>query len=374
MKFIYLFLPVKLPDMKLYDSCQSIFSSFVNTDAVSAGSPGHHATNSMTPIGISPAGIINSLGIIVLLFLCLLAYHIGKKISKHVRAACNPNYLEVLRNKMKKIIPFHTKEIANGHFQKVATLPDILPTNSTTNTPQIPEINSSLVKEPFYSCEEQAQDRKEFPCILLVMPDRNLENRLKEVLATHFHTTIQEDSKILIQEMKYNAHTIILPNDTYSWNAKKDAAGAEPPIVKINKQAVPPSTSSTIPTPQKEKDGDFINKINGLLEKNLNAENYTVTRLSKEAGTSRTSLYTKIKGITGTSPKEYMLSFKMEKAEKLLADLKYNVADVAFLVGYADAKYFGKKFKEHYHMCPTQYRKKIRNEVQTCRTQTGTET
>ena len=33
--------------------------------------------------------------------------------------------------------------------------------------------------------------------------------------------------------------------------------------------------------------------------------------------------------------------------------------EIAGMLGYCDAKYFGKKFKDFYHVCPTDYIKSI---------------
>ena len=45
----------------------------------------------------------------------------------------------------------------------------------------------------------------------------------------------------------------------------------------------------------------------------------------------------------------------MERAEELLTSGHYCVTEVADMLGYCDAKYFGKKFKSFYHVCPTEF-------------------
>lgn len=49
----------------------------------------------------------------------------------------------------------------------------------------------------------------------------------------------------------------------------------------------------------------------------------------------------------------------MDKALKLLASQQYRISDIASILGYCDAKYFGKKFKDFYHVCPSDYIKSI---------------
>ena len=103
----------------------------------------------------------------------------------------------------------------------------------------------------------------------------------------------------------------------------------------------------------------FMDKVNKILEKNLSTDKYTIDKLSLDIGMSRTAFYNKIKEITGNPPEEYINSFKMDKALKLLASQQYRISDIASILGYCDAKYFGKKFKDFYHVCPSDYIKSI---------------
>lgn len=107
-------------------------------------------------------------------------------------------------------------------------------------------------------------------------------------------------------------------------------------------------------TIENEKDNLlFITKVRKLIEENLATQGYTIDDLCAGMGMSRTSFYYKMKELTGKYPMEYVLTFKMERAKNLLASGRYNVTEVAEMLGYCDAKYFGRKFKAFYHICPT---------------------
>ena len=103
----------------------------------------------------------------------------------------------------------------------------------------------------------------------------------------------------------------------------------------------------------------FMDKVNIILEKNLSTDKYTIDKLSIDIGMSRTAFYSRIREITGNPPENYIYSFKMDRALKLLASQQYTVSEIAGMLGYCDAKYFGKKFKDFYHVCPTDYIKSI---------------
>ena len=103
----------------------------------------------------------------------------------------------------------------------------------------------------------------------------------------------------------------------------------------------------------------FMDKVNKIQEKNLSTDKYTIDKLSIDIGMSRTAFYSRIREITGNPPENYIYSFKMDRALKLLASQQYTVSEIAGMLGYCDAKYFGKKFKDFYHVCPTDYIKSI---------------
>lgn len=103
----------------------------------------------------------------------------------------------------------------------------------------------------------------------------------------------------------------------------------------------------------------FMDKVNKILEKNLSTDKYTIDKLSSDIGMSRTAFYSRIREITGNPLENYIYSFKMDRALKLLASQQYTVSEIAGMLGYCDAKYFGKKFKDFYHVCPTDYIKSI---------------
>jgi AraC-like DNA-binding protein len=59
------------------------------------------------------------------------------------------------------------------------------------------------------------------------------------------------------------------------------------------------------------------------------------------------------KKITGCTPVQYFINFKMEKAIEMLK--KESVTDVAFDLGYDNISYFILIFKKMYGMTPKQY-------------------
>ena len=106
-----------------------------------------------------------------------------------------------------------------------------------------------------------------------------------------------------------------------------------------------------------EADAGIMRKINGILEAHL-TEICKREELARDLGVCRTNLYTLVRRITMVSPTYYILSFKMEKAKKLLLARQYTVEETATLVGYGNGRYFGKQFKKYCGVSPKEYVKK----------------
>ena len=58
----------------------------------------------------------------------------------------------------------------------------------------------------------------------------------------------------------------------------------------------------------------------------------------------------------GTNFVDYLNQYRIDMAKKLLKDVRYNVNEVAGLVGFSDARYFSKMFKKNVGVKPTEYR------------------
>ncbi|MEG0387843.1 MAG: AraC family transcriptional regulator, partial [Niameybacter sp.] len=65
---------------------------------------------------------------------------------------------------------------------------------------------------------------------------------------------------------------------------------------------------------------------------------------------------------TGTSPINYLIQIRLEKAKEILEKNDMPINLVAKSVGYEDAYYFSKLFKKYYGSAPSAYSKQIKKE------------
>ena len=57
----------------------------------------------------------------------------------------------------------------------------------------------------------------------------------------------------------------------------------------------------------------------------------------------------------GVSPVDFIRQMRIKRALKLLEEGKHTIAEVAYMTGFADPKYFSRCFKAEMSMTPTQY-------------------
>ena len=107
---------------------------------------------------------------------------------------------------------------------------------------------------------------------------------------------------------------------------------------------------------------DFIIKVEATILELVTRGNLNVVELCRELGFSRTSLYRKIKSLTGQSIKQFIRSIKLKKAAEMLASDDMSVSEVAFSLDFTDLKYFRSCFKTQHGLLPSEYRNKYKSE------------
>ena len=70
-------------------------------------------------------------------------------------------------------------------------------------------------------------------------------------------------------------------------------------------------------------------------------------------GLNRSYLTRLFKEATGYSLQEYLLTYRMKMAIKLLSENKLSVSEIAEAVGYTDTFTFSKAFKRHFGQSPS---------------------
>ncbi len=102
-------------------------------------------------------------------------------------------------------------------------------------------------------------------------------------------------------------------------------------------------------------DEEFLRKAIDIIEERLSDPEFSVLTFSRTIGMSRSSLYLKLKAITGESTTDFIKRIKFKKAAALLESKAYSVTEVAYMSGFSSLSYFSTSFKQYFGCLPTEY-------------------
>ena len=102
-------------------------------------------------------------------------------------------------------------------------------------------------------------------------------------------------------------------------------------------------------------DRQFIDRAVNIIESHIAETEFNINEFNQAMNMSNSTLYRKIKGLTGMSPKEFIRNIRFKYACRLLLEKSSSVAEVAYMVGFSDAKYFSICFKKEFGMTPSRY-------------------
>jgi len=108
-------------------------------------------------------------------------------------------------------------------------------------------------------------------------------------------------------------------------------------------------------------DNEFIKKITAFVEEHLEDEDINIGNIAVMVYMSYSTLYRKIKALTGLSTNEFIRKIRMQNAYKLLTTHKYGISEVMYMVGISSSTYFRKCFKEEFSLSPMEYVKTLKN-------------
>ena len=102
----------------------------------------------------------------------------------------------------------------------------------------------------------------------------------------------------------------------------------------------------------------FIQKFTRIVEDNITMEGLDMSYIQQALNMSHSTLYRKIKGLTGMSGNEFIRKIRLKRGYELLRD-GCNVSEAAYSCGFNDVGYFRNCFKAEYGMSPSQFIKQM---------------
>jgi AraC-like DNA-binding protein len=87
-------------------------------------------------------------------------------------------------------------------------------------------------------------------------------------------------------------------------------------------------------------------------------DGWTVELLGKAAGVSESHVYLLFRKHLQTSPHNYILTHRLNKAKELLITTSMRVKEICYTCGFGNGAHFNRCFRQHLAMTPVDYRKK----------------
>ncbi|MFS4454929.1 two-component regulator propeller domain-containing protein [Maribacter sp. 2304DJ31-5] len=107
----------------------------------------------------------------------------------------------------------------------------------------------------------------------------------------------------------------------------------------------------------------FIKKITQIIEKQLDNPNLSVKDIAGAIGMSHSVLYRKMVAISGKSVNEFIRTFRLEKAKKILVESDFSISEIGDATGFSNVHYFSKCFKSEFGESPSKYRKRLSKHI-----------
>jgi DNA-binding response OmpR family regulator len=123
----------------------------------------------------------------------------------------------------------------------------------------------------------------------------------------------------------------------------------------FNKRISLSKTEDQIPS----LDEKFLKRLMKLVENNLTNNELNREFLASSMALSPSTLYRKVKSITGLNITVFIRSIRLKKAAQMIADNEDTISGIAYTVGFNDPKYFRKCFVKQFGVNPSKFNKTL---------------
>lgn len=120
-----------------------------------------------------------------------------------------------------------------------------------------------------------------------------------------------------------------------------------------------PDTTGKHPAGLNKVSEEFLKKFIAAVEENINRPELDMPFMADKMNMSHSTLYRKIKSLTGNSGNEYIRKIKLRYSIRLMKEKELNVSEAAYSSGFNDISYYRRCFKKTYGILPSEYLKRL---------------
>jgi AraC-like DNA-binding protein len=102
-----------------------------------------------------------------------------------------------------------------------------------------------------------------------------------------------------------------------------------------------------------QRDNEFIKKFINVVDKFIGKNDVDINYIAMELSMSRSKLYAKVKGLTNKTIVDFIRTYRLRKAAKLMIEDGLNVIEAMDVVGIESASYFSHAFKKEFGETPS---------------------
>jgi len=191
---------------------------------------------------------------------------------------------------------------------------------------------------------KQQRETSHIPTIFLTAKDTEADKELGYSLGVDSYLTKPVSPKLLNKRIE----NLLL---------KRKAVYAEVlGRLSTDKKGVAPASAETEQNLWREN--AFVLEFVKLVEECIQDEILDAASLAEKMNMSQSTLYRKLKGLTGKNINQLVRKIRIQKAAQLLRSGQYNVTEVALMVGINSSIYFRQCFREEFGQLPSEYQKK----------------
>ena len=106
-------------------------------------------------------------------------------------------------------------------------------------------------------------------------------------------------------------------------------------------------------------DESYMSKVHDFIMKHIAEPDLNIENLTMQIGTSKSSLYRKLKANTGLGINEYIRLCRLKQAAELLSSQQYKINEVAFMTGFSSPSYFATCFLKQFNITPSEFVKNL---------------
>ena len=107
-------------------------------------------------------------------------------------------------------------------------------------------------------------------------------------------------------------------------------------------------------------DEKFLQKAIDCVYRHLDDADFDQQRFTDEMDSSKSSLYRKLKSLTGLNTSSFISNIRLKAACQIIKEKKkLRISELAYAVGFNDPKYFSTCFKKEFGMIPSEYLEKL---------------